>query len=157
MPLHSYPATRGCPARHLMMPCQSLPDTRHRTRQLRWPAGAVWFQSAGLILKSRLQKGVCPSADGALYFTWIRRPCFRLLWEMSRVNKKNRAAEFQSLRFVRMVRVELTQANAHYPLKVACLPFHHIRISCENQVSLSLWDCKYRHCLVNSKIFSRFI
>ena len=72
-------------------------------------------------------------------------------------NKKNRAAEFQSLRFVRMVRVELTQANAHYPLKVACLPFHHIRISCENQVSLSLWDCKYRHCLVNSKIFSRFI
>ena len=29
--------------------------------------------------------------------------------------------------FVRMVRLELTQANAHYPLKVACLPFHHIR------------------------------
>ena len=28
---------------------------------------------------------------------------------------------------VRMVRVELTRANAHYPLKVACLPFHHIR------------------------------
>lgn len=46
--------------------------------------------------------------------------------------QKNGAAEFQSLRFVRMVRVELTQANAHYPLKVACLPFHHIRISCEN-------------------------
>ena len=55
------------------------------------------------------------------------------------------------------MRFELTRANAHYPLKVACLPFHHIRISCENQVSLSLWDCKYRHCLVNSKIFSRFI
>ncbi len=34
MPLLSYPATRGCPARHLMMPCQSLPDTRHRSRQL---------------------------------------------------------------------------------------------------------------------------
>ena len=32
MPLLSYPATRGCPARHLMMPCQSLPDTRHRSR-----------------------------------------------------------------------------------------------------------------------------
>ena len=31
--------------------------------------------------------------------------------------------------FVRMVRLELTQANAHYPLKVACLPFHHIRIT----------------------------
>lgn len=28
-----------------------------------------------------------------------------------------------------MVRVELTQANAHYPLKVACLPFHHVRIT----------------------------
>ena len=28
---------------------------------------------------------------------------------------------------VRMIRVELTRANAHHPLKVACLPFHHIR------------------------------
>jgi hypothetical protein len=27
-----------------------------------------------------------------------------------------------------MMRLELIQANAHYPLKVACLPFHHIRI-----------------------------
>ncbi len=27
------------------------------------------------------------------------------------------------------MRLELTQANAHYPLKVACLPFHHYRIS----------------------------
>ena len=34
MPLLSYPLTRGCPARHLMMPCQSLPDTRHRSRQI---------------------------------------------------------------------------------------------------------------------------
>ena len=32
MPLLSYPATRGCPARHLMKPCQSLPDTRYRSR-----------------------------------------------------------------------------------------------------------------------------
>ena len=31
--------------------------------------------------------------------------------------------------FVRTVRLELTQANAHYPLKVACLPFHHVRIT----------------------------
>ena len=30
---------------------------------------------------------------------------------------------------VRMMRLELIQANAHYPLKVACLPFHHIRIT----------------------------
>ena len=35
MPLLSYPLTRGCHARHLMMPCQSLPDTRHRSRQIR--------------------------------------------------------------------------------------------------------------------------
>ena len=34
MPLLSYPLTRGCPARHLMMPCQSLPDTRHRSQQI---------------------------------------------------------------------------------------------------------------------------
>ena len=30
---------------------------------------------------------------------------------------------------MRTVRLELTQANAHYPLKVACLPFHHVRIT----------------------------
>ena len=38
MPLFRYPLTRGCPARYLMMPCQSLPDTRHRSRQIRRPA-----------------------------------------------------------------------------------------------------------------------
>ena len=38
--------------------------------------------------------------------------------------------------FVRMVRVELTRANAHYPLKVACLPFHHIR-SCFGTAKIS--------------------
>ena len=30
--------------------------------------------------------------------------------------------------FVRRMRVELTRACAHYPLKVACLPFHHLRV-----------------------------
>ena len=30
--------------------------------------------------------------------------------------------------FVRVRRVELPRANAHHPLKVACLPFHHTRI-----------------------------
>ena len=29
---------------------------------------------------------------------------------------------------VRRMRVELTRACAHYPLKVACLPFHHLRV-----------------------------
>ncbi len=32
-----------------------------------------------------------------------------------------------SVVFVRTMRLELIQANAHYPLKVACLPFHHVR------------------------------
>ena len=31
--------------------------------------------------------------------------------------------------FVRWARLELAQAYAHYPLKVACLPFHHHRLS----------------------------
>ena len=42
--------------------------------------------------------------------------------------KKRKLSVVQITSFsVRMVRLELTQANAHYPLKVACLPFHHIR------------------------------
>ena len=35
MSLTGYPSTRECPARYLMMPCHSLPDTRHRSRQIR--------------------------------------------------------------------------------------------------------------------------
>ena len=46
MPLLRYPSTRGCPARHLMMPCQSLPDTRHRSRQIRWPAAQSKLRSS---------------------------------------------------------------------------------------------------------------
>ncbi len=34
---------------------------------------------------------------------------------------------------VRMARLELAQENSHYPLKVARLPFRHIRLN---------WDCK---------------
>ena len=50
MPLLRYPLTRGCPARHLMMPCQSLPDTRHRSRQIRRPAAQQTAQlSPGLL------------------------------------------------------------------------------------------------------------
>ena len=30
-------------------------------------------------------------------------------------------------REILQARVELAQAYAHHPLKVACLPFHHIR------------------------------
>ena len=44
-----------------------------------------------------------------------------------------------------MARVELAQAYAHHPLKVACLPFHHIRFS--------VWDCKDTSILYNCKLF----
>ena len=46
MPLTGYPLTRGCPARHLMMPCQPLPDTRHRSRQIRRPAAQSKLRSS---------------------------------------------------------------------------------------------------------------
>ena len=42
-------------------------------------------------------------------------------------NKQKRDDRDDRLFFVRLVRLELTRANAHYPLKVACLPFHHNR------------------------------
>ena len=37
---------------------------------------------------------------------------------------------------VRMARLELAQENSHHPLKVARLPFRHIRVD---------WECKDRH------------
>ena len=50
---------------------------------------------------------------------------------------------------VRMVRFELTQANAHYPLKVACLPFHHIRKN-------TFGDCKIIYFRGLAKTFADF-
>ena len=41
-------------------------------------------------------------------------------------NKKNGSVSASVL--VRWARLELAQAYAHYPLKVACLPFHHHRL-----------------------------
>ena len=46
MSLTGYPSTRECPARYLMMPCQSLPDTRHRCRQIRRPAAQSKLRSS---------------------------------------------------------------------------------------------------------------
>ena len=46
MSLTGYPSTRECPARYLMMPCQSLPDTRHRSRQIRRPAAQSKLRSS---------------------------------------------------------------------------------------------------------------
>ena len=48
------------------------------------------------------------------------------------------------------MRVELTRASAHYPLKVACIPFHHYR----RYVPVER-DCKNRYYSGNTKIFSR--
>ena len=49
----------------------------------------------------------------------------------TRKNKK-RGESFDSPlgELVRWARLELAQAYAHYPLKVACLPFHHHRFVC---------------------------
>ena len=33
------------------------------------------------------------------------------------------------IKMVQTMRFELTRAYAHYPLKVACLPFHHVCVS----------------------------
>ena len=46
MSLAGYPSASGCPARYLMMPCQSLPDTRHRRRQIRRPAAQSKLRSS---------------------------------------------------------------------------------------------------------------
>ena len=46
MSLTGYPSTRECPARYLMMPCQSLPDTRHRSQQIRRPAAQSKLRSS---------------------------------------------------------------------------------------------------------------
>ena len=46
MSLTGYPSTRECPARYLMMPCQSLPATRHRSRQIRRPAAQSKLRSS---------------------------------------------------------------------------------------------------------------
>ena len=55
-------------------------------------------------------------------------------------NAKKTSSE-EDVFFVRTVRLELTQANAHYPLKVACLPFHHVR----NTLGLQSYELKLKN------------
>ena len=43
------------------------------------------------------------------------------------INKKR--DQLLLISFVRWARLELAQDYSHYPLKVACLPFHHHRLS----------------------------
>lgn len=40
---------------------------------------------------------------------------------------------------VRRMGLEPTRANAHYPLKVACLPFHHLRKTNPPRVIIKLF------------------
>lgn len=49
-------------------------------------------------------------------------------FQRSSNNNKKEAGNLRDNRplIVSEMRFELTRANAHYPLKVACLPFHHI-------------------------------
>ena len=69
--------------------------------------------------------------------------------------KKEKPLNFSSL--VPRTRLELARANAHYPLKVACLPisppgpFHSWRSISAEKV------CKYRHDFGNCKIFHKKI
>ena len=44
------------------------------------------------------------------------------------INKKR--DQLLLISFVRWARLELAQDYSHYPLKVACLPFHHHRFVC---------------------------
>lgn len=51
-------------------------------------------------------------------------------FQRSSNNNKKEAGNLRDNRplIVSEMRFELTRANAHYPLKVACLPFHHVRM-----------------------------
>ena len=42
--------------------------------------------------------------------------------------KKQKKDQHFCWSFVRWARLELAQDYSHYPLKVACLPFHHHRV-----------------------------
>ena len=84
-------------------------------------------------------KAIFSKSPGFVTFIWPADMPQKAVWEpiipyTVRVRvwgpstKKRKLSVVQITSFsVRMVRLELTQANAHYPLKVACLPFHHIR------------------------------
>ena len=69
-----------------------------------------------------LHELVCVSALFHLLFS--DQQIFRMLY------KRKRGSSFRNFlggKFVRWARLELAQDYSHYPLKVACLPFHHHR------------------------------
>ena len=55
--------------------------------------------------------------------------------------------------FVPRTRLELARANAHYPLKVACLPISPPGPFYVGEALFAEKVCKYRHYFVIRKIF----
>ena len=106
----------------------------HCTGTLRLPAGPLWPPP---ITVKRLSC-IMPFPLKIITFIII---C------PSRLKMQKDILRRRCLFFVRTVRLELTQANAHYPLKVACLPFHHVR----NTLGLQSYELKLKN-----KIFLRF-
>lgn len=51
---------------------------------------------------------------------------------------------------VRTMRFELTQESSYYPLKVACLPFHHVRFTTNILPKISI-DFNLKFCYHNKK------
>ena len=138
-----------------------------RRRCLRW----LWTETnsvhyANTDIANICHKAIFSKSPGSVTFTWQVDLSQKAVWVSIipyavRVRvwgpstKKRKPSVVQITSFsVRMVRLELTQANAHYPLKVACLPFHHIRRW--SRFSLH-WDCKDTHWFWNCKLFCKKI
>ena len=70
------------------------------------------------------------SLNDGVFQTLLDESIRRILTTRQKLAKKKEEASSETSScgdFVRWARLELAQAYAHYPLKVACLPFHHHR------------------------------
>ena len=103
MPLLRYPSTIGCPARHLMMPCQSLPDTRHRSRQIHRPAAQSKLRSSAQDCSAcfvpRAHYEIKINRDFTLTPDFTLSPIFETVVSCDK-NKKNTAADVLRCFFV---------------------------------------------------------
>ena len=70
-----------------------------------------------------------------------------------RYPKGIKKADLKSAFFVPRTRLELARANAHYPLKVACLPISPPGPFYVGEALSAEKVCKYRHYFVIRKIF----
>ena len=103
---------------------QAEPCGEHRRRNVRSPA-ATGRTLRGARPWALLAPGCCPCCRQKCPGNRFSSLC-DIFWL---VTAQKRGGIRRCCLFVRTVRLELTQANAHYPLKVACLPFHHVRIT----------------------------